>query len=79
MATQTETDIVAIRSRSSVNPIVDRLNSLLDSKGLTLIAIVDHSGEAKNVGIEIKPTKPLFLGRPKAGIPVMPGAHRCNR
>jgi uncharacterized protein (DUF302 family) len=32
---------------------------------------VDHSGEAKKVGLEMPPTKLLIFGSPKGGTPVM--------
>lgn len=71
MATASETDILEIRSRHAVLETVERLKSLLKSKGLTLFAFVDHSGEAKKVGIEMKPTKLLIFGSPEAGTPIM--------
>jgi uncharacterized protein (DUF302 family) len=41
------TDIVDIRSRSSVDATVDRLKNLLDSKGVTLFAIADQAEKRK--------------------------------
>jgi uncharacterized protein (DUF302 family) len=43
----------------------------LESKGTTLFALVDHSGEAAKAGIKMRPTKLLIFGSPKAGTPVM--------
>jgi uncharacterized protein (DUF302 family) len=36
-----------------------------------LFGLVDHSGEAEKVGLEMKPTKLLIFGNPKAGTPLM--------
>ena len=40
-------------------------------RGVTLFALVDHSGEAEKVGMKMRPTKLLIFGSPKAGTPVM--------
>jgi uncharacterized protein (DUF302 family) len=64
-------------SRLSVDETVTRLESVLQSRGVKLFTIVDHSGEAASVGMKMRPTKLLIFGNPKAGTPVMlasPGA-----
>src|SRR5215472_15045454 len=58
-------------SNHSVDQTVDRLKNILQSKGVTLFALVDHSGEAEKVGMTMKPTKLLIFGSPKAGTPLM--------
>ncbi len=44
---------------------------MLRSKGVTLFALVDHSGEAEKVGMSMLPTKLLIFGSPKAGTSLM--------
>ena len=63
--------IVSDRSHHTVDQTVDRLKSLLQAKGVTLFALVDHSGEAAKAGIEMRPTKLLIFGSPAVGTPVM--------
>jgi len=63
--------IVNERSHHTVDQTVDRLKSLLQAKGVTLFALVDHSGEATKAGIEMRPTKLLIFGSPAGGTPVM--------
>ena len=63
--------ITSQRSRHTVDETVDRLKSLLQAKGVTLFALVDHSGEAAKAGMEMRPTKLLIFGNPAAGTPVM--------
>jgi uncharacterized protein (DUF302 family) len=58
-------------SHQSVDQTVEKLTNILDSKGLTLFALVDHSGEAARVGMEMRPTKLFIFGSPKAGTPLM--------
>jgi uncharacterized protein (DUF302 family) len=63
--------IVDKPSRHSVDETVDRLKNILQTKGLTLFALVDHSGEAERVGMKMPPTKLFIFGSPKAGTPLM--------
>ncbi len=63
--------IVSERSHHTVDETVDRLKNILQAKGVTLFALVDHSGEAANAGMQMRPTKLLIFGNPAAGTPVM--------
>jgi uncharacterized protein (DUF302 family) len=63
--------IVTIPSNHSVDETVDRLKNLLQSKGVTLFAVIDHSGEAAKVGMKMPNTKLLIFGNPKGGTPLM--------
>ena len=58
-------------SHHSVEETVDRLKGILQSKGVALFAMIDHSGEAQKVGMKMPPTKLLIFGSPKAGTPLM--------
>jgi uncharacterized protein (DUF302 family) len=66
-----ENGIINKRSNQSVDETVDRLKSILAAKGITLFAVIDHSGEAEKVGLQMSPTKLLIFGNPKAGTPIM--------
>ena len=55
----------------SVDETVEKLKGMLRDKGITLFALIDHSGEAEEVGIKMRPTKLLIFGSPKAGTPLM--------
>src|SRR5215469_3218556 len=63
--------IVDVRSNHSVDETVDRVKNILQSKGVTLFAVIDHSGEAAKVGMKMPPTKLLIFGSPKGGTPLM--------
>ena len=63
--------IVDVRSNNSVDETVEKLKAILQAGGITLFALVDHSGEAAKAGMEMRPTKLLIFGNPKAGTPVM--------
>jgi uncharacterized protein (DUF302 family) len=63
--------IVDVPSNHSVDETVARLKNILQSKGITLFALIDHSGEAEKVGMKMPPTKLLIFGNPKSGTPLM--------
>src|SRR5919108_4956170 len=67
----TDKGIIEIPSSHSVEQTVNRLKEILGAKGLTLFALVDHSGEASRVGLTMPPTKLLIFGSPMAGTPLM--------
>lgn len=68
------TGIVDLQSLHSVDQTVARIEQILRDKGVTLFAVVDHSGEAAKVGLDMRPTKLLIFGNPRAGTPVMVAA-----
>jgi uncharacterized protein (DUF302 family) len=63
--------LIKIPSNQSVDETVEKLKGILQLKGITLFALVDHSGEAAKAGMKMPPTKLLIFGNPKAGTPVM--------
>ncbi len=68
---QKEEGIVKIPTHHSVSETVERLKAVLQSNGVTLFALVDHSGEAEKAGLKMPPTKLLIFGNPKGGTPLM--------
>src|SRR2546430_11854073 len=63
--------LIDIPSNHSVDETVEKLKGILQAKGVTLFALVDHSGEAAKVDMKMRPTKLLIFGNPKGGTPVM--------
>ena len=63
--------VVVLRSNCPVDQTVRKLESLLQSRGVQLFAVIDHSGEANQVGLHMPPTKLLIFGDPQAGTPIM--------
>jgi len=66
--------IIDIPSRYSVPETLARLQSILKQNGVTVFALVDHSGEAAKAGLEMRPTQLLIFGNPKGGTPLMVAA-----
>jgi uncharacterized protein (DUF302 family) len=71
MAPVNASGIENLSSNHSVDETVEKLKGILTAKGVTLFALVDHSGEAEKAGLKMPPTKLLIFGSPKAGTPVM--------
>src|SRR5271167_4941904 len=71
MASNPDNGIVCKKSNHSVDETVEKLKATLQAKGVTLFALVDHSGEAQKVGLTMPPTKLLIFGNPKGGTPLM--------
>jgi uncharacterized protein (DUF302 family) len=63
--------IVTKDSPGSVDGVVARLTALIAARGMTLFTVVDHSGEAKGHGLDLRDTKLVMFGSPVAGTPVM--------
>ena len=63
--------MVTKTSPGSVDDTVSRLTAVLDERGITLFAVVDHSGAAEAAGLELRDTKVVIFGSPVAGTPIM--------
>jgi ribose 5-phosphate isomerase A len=63
--------VVTKLSPRSVAETVALLEAVVTDKGLKLFAEVDHSGEARAAGLELRDTKVVIFGSPQAGTPVM--------
>ena len=71
MTPNSASGIINISSHRPVEQTVEKLEAILHAKGVKLFAVVDHSGEAENAGMHMRPTKLLIFGNPKAGTPLM--------
>jgi uncharacterized protein (DUF302 family) len=63
--------IVTRPSPFSVQETLERLQEIIRSRNLTLFANIDHSGEARNVGLTMQEAHVLIFGNPKGGTPLM--------
>ena len=76
MTSSNDRGLIDVPSNHSVDETVERLKGILQAKGITLFALVDHGGEAAKVGMKMPPSKLLIFGNPKAGTPLMLAAPR---
>lgn len=66
--------IVRKESAHDVGTTIDRLESILKKRGVTVLARLDHAANAASVGLQMRPTELLLFGNPKLGTPVMQAA-----
>jgi uncharacterized protein (DUF302 family) len=71
MSEQSIDGLISIRSKHSVDETVIAIVSLLRDKNIKLFAVIDHSGEAKQAGLQMPPTRLIIFGNPKGGTPLM--------
>ena len=53
---------------------VARLSAVVEARGMKVFAVIDHSGEAREVGLNLRETKLVIFGSPLALIPVIAAA-----
>jgi uncharacterized protein (DUF302 family) len=63
--------LVVIPSSVGLKQMLDRLETEVAAKGLTMFARIDHAAGAAQVGLPLRPTKLLIFGSAKAGTPLM--------
>jgi uncharacterized protein (DUF302 family) len=59
---------------SSPRPVLEtlaRLETIVQEKGLRILARIDHSGDAARAGLSMPPTQLLIFGNAKSGTPLM--------
>jgi uncharacterized protein (DUF302 family) len=71
-AAQAGSDNLATKpSKYSVPETIDRIETAVTAKGMQIFARIDHAGQAKKVGLEMRPTLLLIFGNPKGGTALM--------
>jgi len=59
------------KSSFSVSETLDRLETVLKKKGITIFVRIDHAAGAEQVGLKMTDTQLLIFGNPKMGTPLM--------
>jgi uncharacterized protein (DUF302 family) len=67
-------EIVTKSSPHSVQETVARLSQVADENGLKVFDVIDHSAAAETVGLQLRETRVVIFGSPRAGTPVMVAA-----
>ena len=65
------TNVVTKPSSYSVADTIKRIENAVTAKGMQIFARIDHGGEAKKVGLAMRPTELLIFGNPKGGTALM--------
>ncbi len=63
--------IITKLSSSSVEETVERLKQAILSHNLTIFAHINHSEEARKIGLTMQEAQVLIFGNPKGGTPLM--------
>ncbi|MGD0445051.1 MAG: DUF302 domain-containing protein [Edaphobacter sp.] len=63
--------MIHLSSPRTVAETLALLETIVQTKGITILARVDHSGDAEKAGLKMQPTKLLIFGNAKAGTPLM--------
>jgi uncharacterized protein (DUF302 family) len=70
--------LITIPSAHSAKETIDRIESDIKSKGMTIFARIDHAAGAKEVGLTLAPTLLLIFGNAKVGTPLMQDKQRIG-
>jgi uncharacterized protein (DUF302 family) len=71
---QADRGLAHVESRYPVSETLERLEALVKSRGLTVFARFDFSGDAQKAGLTMHTAQLLIFGNPKAGTPLMVAA-----
>jgi uncharacterized protein (DUF302 family) len=63
--------MIDTESSFTVTETASRLENVLNEKGMTIFARINHSAGARKVGIDLGETEIIIFGNPKAGSPLM--------
>ena len=50
---------------------MSRLEAVVKTKGMSVLARIDHAAGAAKIGTSLRPTEVLIFGNPKGGTPLM--------
>jgi uncharacterized protein (DUF302 family) len=63
--------IVTKLSPWSMADTVARLSAVVAARGMEVFAVIDHSGKARDVGLDLRDTKLVIFGSPAAMTPLI--------
>ena len=66
-----ESGLIQLKSSHNVKNTADRLETVLNEKGMTVFLRINHSESARKVGEKLRPTELVIFGNPKVGAPLM--------
>lgn len=70
--------VVRKASANSVQGTLDRLERIVEGKGFTVFARIDHAAGAAKVGKKLRPTQLLIFGNPNVGTALMSSAQSAG-
>ncbi len=67
----TSNGLIKIKSTHSVEKTINRLETAVLDKGMTIFKRINHTAGAEKAGMQLRPTELLIFGNPKVGTPLM--------
>ncbi|MBB3329463.1 uncharacterized protein (DUF302 family) [Halomonas campaniensis] len=58
-------------SDDGIEAVDQRLRAALEERGMRLVTVVDHAGNAESVEMSLPPTRTFIFGNPNVGTPMM--------
>ena len=71
MLESAQSSVITKVSSRSVAETVDQLKRFIADRGFTLFRVIDHSGTAKEAGVQMSDSKLVMFGNPTKGAAVM--------
>ena len=71
MTTSAQNGLINVESQHSVNETANRFEKLVNDKGLKFFMRIDHSENAANADLTLRPTQIILFGNPVAGTALM--------
>ncbi|WP_166372748.1 DUF302 domain-containing protein [Psychromonas sp. SA13A] len=68
---QASEGLISVESTHSAKETADKFASIVEKKGLTLFARIDHQKNAVGLDLTIRSTEVIIFGNPKVGTPIM--------
>jgi uncharacterized protein (DUF302 family) len=63
--------LTTVRSNFGPQDTIDRLETAIKAKGMTVFARIDHAAGAAVVGLSLRPTEVVIFGNARGGTPLM--------
>jgi len=70
--------LITIPSSHSAPETVARLKAVLNARGVTVFAEIDHAERAIEADMDLRPTMLIVFGSPRAGTPLMQDKQRAG-
>ncbi|MEV5967567.1 DUF302 domain-containing protein [Kribbella sp. NPDC051952] len=55
----------------TVTEVTERFRTILETKGVTIFAVIDQAAAARSAGLSLRDTVLIIFGNPAAGTPIM--------
>jgi uncharacterized protein (DUF302 family) len=63
--------LITLPSSHGPSETMSRLEAAAKTKGMSVLARIDHAASAAKIGTSLRPTEVLIFGNPKGGTPLM--------